>query len=172
MMRVAVLGAVVAVVVLIGVHFNLIILDEGSLCRSWNSTPANDRIFCFFSERYARARRVFREQAAARGGELTALDIGVDGLTIDVALFRGSSDKLLVHLSGVHGVEGKQPPTPHPSQGKRWVVDGEGVGLRGKEGKDRPGSSCGRQGVNGVRALRSSYRHQRDAFPWSLQATY
>jgi hypothetical protein len=69
-----------------------------------------------FTASYFHARQAFRVAAAAAGAETEVLSVHTDpatGLeyTIDVAIFPASSvaDKdapLLVHMSGVHGVEG------------------------------------------------------------------
>lgn len=62
---------------------------------------------CFFRNNYIAARELFLQSAAAAGAELLFLPV-VDGLGTDVAVIRGSDlgRKFLVHLSGIHGVEG------------------------------------------------------------------
>lgn len=66
----------------------------------------------FFSADYGEARRRFREAAAAAGAELEALALDAsapDGspLTIDIAwLGAREAPQLLLHSSGLHGVEG------------------------------------------------------------------
>ena len=69
---------------------------------------------CLFSDTYDGARALFRERVASlRQAELNTLCLeGVsENLTIDVAVVRGKGAELgkgpvLIHLSGVHGVEG------------------------------------------------------------------
>jgi Protein of unknown function (DUF2817) len=62
---------------------------------------------CFFRNNYVAARELFLQSANAAGAELMFLPV-VDGLGTDVAIFRGSDlgRRFLVHLSGIHGVEG------------------------------------------------------------------
>lgn len=65
----------------------------------------------YFSEDYWAARRLFREVAAERGAALYALPIGEEGHTVDLAVLKGEGasrgrSNLLLHISGVHGVEG------------------------------------------------------------------
>ena len=64
---------------------------------------------CYFTETYQEARTLFREQARAAGAEVFSLpSVGDENedLVTDVAVLRGSSKKYVLHLSGVHGVEG------------------------------------------------------------------
>lgn len=62
-----------------------------------------------FSETYLEARSKFRHAAEHAGAELFALDIA-QNYTIDIAYLKGEReggmDDLVVHTSGVHGVEG------------------------------------------------------------------
>src|SRR5216684_7611419 len=64
-----------------------------------------------FSRDYFTARARFRDAVLRAGGSLTALAIAAKGpgdeeLTIDIAWFGAESPKgVLVHSSGVHGVE-------------------------------------------------------------------
>jgi Protein of unknown function (DUF2817) len=66
----------------------------------------------YFSPDYFTARDRFREYAAIAGARLEALPLKAKGpqgqdLTIDIAWFGSdTSDRLLVHSSGLHGVEG------------------------------------------------------------------
>jgi hypothetical protein len=66
----------------------------------------------FFSRDYFAARTRFREMAARAGGALEALQIDAKGpheedLTIDIAWFGAREpDRVLLHSSGLHGVEG------------------------------------------------------------------
>ena len=64
---------------------------------------------CYFTETYQEARTLFREQARAAGAEVFSLPTVGDeneDLVTDVAVLRGSSTKFVLHMSGVHGVEG------------------------------------------------------------------
>lgn len=59
-----------------------------------------------FRPDYNSARAYFRELAEKRDWKLYALAVDeAEGLFIDVALWRGSSKRLVIHTSGVHGVE-------------------------------------------------------------------
>eukprot|EP01052_Picozoa_sp_SAG31_P034822 SAG31_NODE_4121_length_3562_cov_5.914525_1_plen_321_part_00 len=82
----------------------------------------------FFKDEYEDARQLFRERAAAAGAKLHILPLegecwggqcgdpnafeGANRLTVDVAVVKGSdcradgSGPLLLHVSGIHGVEG------------------------------------------------------------------
>ena len=77
----------------------------------------HDKEACFFSENYVSARSQFREAAVSAGAELHELRISsTPDLTIDVAVLDPQSQSqssqssqgppTVVHLSGVHGVEG------------------------------------------------------------------
>ena len=60
----------------------------------------------YYSPDYASARSRFRQRAQEQGAELYALPVNERrGLYIDIALWRGSSDTLILHSSGLHGVE-------------------------------------------------------------------
>ena len=64
---------------------------------------------CAFSESYFEARAKFRRLATKAGLELHALPVvesPTARYTIDVAVLRGTGAGLVVHSSGVHGVEG------------------------------------------------------------------
>ncbi len=55
---------------------------------------------------YGAARTRFRELATEKGWKLYTLPVDeASDLFIDIALWRGSSEKLVIHSSGVHGVE-------------------------------------------------------------------
>ena len=61
---------------------------------------------CYFSETYFQARYLFRHFAKRAGAdEMVQLHID-ESHTIDLAVFRGSPKKLLLHISGTHGSEG------------------------------------------------------------------
>ena len=60
----------------------------------------------FYSSTYSAARQQFRQYAYQKGGQLYALPVDESqGLFIDIALWPGASDTLLLHTSGIHGVE-------------------------------------------------------------------
>lgn len=62
-----------------------------------------------FSETYQEARERFRMAAKAAGAELHTIPIvttGSEEYTTDIAIIRGGLSGLVVHSSGVHGVEG------------------------------------------------------------------
>lgn len=93
-------------------------LTDGGFCPIDQKPPANDRLKatlginintdspleCYFSDNYFKAREQFRHLASAARAEVTSLDV-IDGLTTDVAVFRGDPAKFLIHISGTHGVE-------------------------------------------------------------------
>ncbi|RLN93865.1 hypothetical protein BBJ28_00014309 [Nothophytophthora sp. Chile5] len=62
-----------------------------------------------FSDSYYQARALFRARAEAAGAQLFTLPLDhlahLD-LTIDVAVIEGSNERVLLHISGTHGVEG------------------------------------------------------------------
>ncbi|KAF0689532.1 Aste57867_19035 [Aphanomyces stellatus] len=63
----------------------------------------------FFSESYYDARALFRDSARAANAKLHAIPYPIESmdLTIDVAILPGTSpSSLVIHLSGMHGVEG------------------------------------------------------------------
>jgi hypothetical protein len=62
---------------------------------------------CFFADNYDDARAQFLTFAGNVGAELHTLDVGTGGdLKTDVAIIRRSKEKVIVHISGTHGVEG------------------------------------------------------------------
>ena len=64
-----------------------------------------DRPDCAFAETYWEARAKFLAAAAAAGAELHALEV-VPSYFIDVAVLAGVGPGIVLHSSGVHGVEG------------------------------------------------------------------
>lgn len=62
---------------------------------------------CFFKDDYFAARQLFLKSAKAAGAEIMFLPV-TEGLGTDVAILRGTtlSKRFLIHLSGIHGVEG------------------------------------------------------------------
>lgn len=80
------------------------------LPRASSPSAEGDAAESHFSESYYTARALFRSRAAAAKDttvfslplpELAHLD-----LTIDVAVVKGAADRVLLHISGTHGVEG------------------------------------------------------------------
>ena len=66
-----------------------------------------DRLVGYFSEDYFQARSRFISSAEAIGAELHAYPINsTEGLYVDIALLHGDADRVIVHISGTHGVEG------------------------------------------------------------------
>ena len=60
----------------------------------------------YYSADYAEARNRFLQLASNKGATLHALPVSEEeGLFIDVALWRGRNDTLILHSSGLHGVE-------------------------------------------------------------------
>jgi len=59
----------------------------------------------FFSETYLEARSKFRQAAKDAGAELVSLQI-YQNYTTDIAYLQSESTDLVVHTSGVHGIEG------------------------------------------------------------------
>ncbi|KAE8910699.1 hypothetical protein PF005_g2137 [Phytophthora fragariae] len=62
-----------------------------------------------FSDSYYQARALFRSRAEAAGADLFTLPLehlSALDLTVDVAVLPGSSERVLLHISGTHGVEG------------------------------------------------------------------
>ncbi|KDO24654.1 hypothetical protein SPRG_10187 [Saprolegnia parasitica CBS 223.65] len=87
-----------------------VVVLSAAWMRHWAPTPSVDpSTTACFSNDYYEARALFRARARAAHAELHALPLpgANEGLTIDVAVLRGSDPTaLLVHLSGTHGVEG------------------------------------------------------------------
>jgi len=62
---------------------------------------------CAFRTKYADARALFRQTAAEAGFELGSIPIEEgSAYTTDVAIKRGHPKRFVVHVSGIHGVEG------------------------------------------------------------------
>ncbi|KAK1948145.1 hypothetical protein P3T76_000435 [Phytophthora citrophthora] len=72
-------------------------------------SSANTSVEAHFSSSYYEARSLFRSRAEAAGAKLFSLPLehlkSLD-LTLDIAVLEGSSDRVLLHISGTHGVEG------------------------------------------------------------------
>ncbi|KAG1688045.1 hypothetical protein DVH05_004455 [Phytophthora capsici] len=73
------------------------------------SSSANASIEAHFSNSYYEARSLFRSRAESAGAKLFSLPLehlrSLD-LTLDIAVLEGSRDRVLLHISGTHGVEG------------------------------------------------------------------
>lgn len=105
---IAVLAALAAVVVSLYIH---VLNDFGPLDIYTPPQPIRDAAGAeiFFSDSYYHARALFRTHAEA--AEITLFALPLDGyehldLTIDMAVVEGAKDRVLVHVSGTHGVEG------------------------------------------------------------------
>ena len=62
---------------------------------------------CYFTDSYEDARQQFKTLAKQCGAELFSLIIDEEkDLTTDVAILRRSREKVIIHISGTHGVEG------------------------------------------------------------------
>jgi len=76
------------------------------------SVVADDVLWRYFSPDYVTARQRFLDAAEKAGAKITSLPISVRGpsdenLTIDIAYIGGEKpSRMLIHTSGVHGVEG------------------------------------------------------------------
>jgi hypothetical protein len=75
----------------------------------WPPAQIDHGVEQHFTDTYLEARALFRQRTRAANAELHTLPLehlkDLD-LTIDIAVFRGTSDKAVVHISGTHGVEG------------------------------------------------------------------
>lgn len=94
-------AAAAAVLAMILSRSNVLDAGGGGLCPPFGP----ERHQCAFAESYWEARSMFRNAATAVGAELTELEV-VPGYHTDVAVLRGAGPGLVVHSSGVHGVEG------------------------------------------------------------------
>ena len=61
---------------------------------------------CAVRSTYAAARALFRESAEAAGFELSSIPVHGQEYVTDVAILRGHPKRFLLHVSGIHGVEG------------------------------------------------------------------
>ncbi|KAF1778936.1 Protein of unknown function DUF2817 [Phytophthora cactorum] len=77
-----------------------------------SSTTTNASVEAHYSDSYYQARALFRSRAKAAGAKLFSLPLehlkSLD-LTVDVAVLEGSSERVLLHISGTHGVEAASP---------------------------------------------------------------
>jgi len=101
---------VLAIVAFVAVKLTAEYLDVSSYIRPGMCDFLADTLdggnACYFSESYWEARAKFRLLAKLAGAELTSKEVVAGDFTTDFAVFRGSGDGLVVHSSGVHGVEG------------------------------------------------------------------
>uniref|UniRef100_H3GIY4 DUF2817 domain-containing protein n=1 Tax=Phytophthora ramorum TaxID=164328 RepID=H3GIY4_PHYRM len=73
------------------------------------SSSINASVEAHFSDSYYEARALFRARAKAADAKLFSLPLehlSPLDLTVDVAVLPGSSERVLLHISGTHGVEG------------------------------------------------------------------
>ena len=60
----------------------------------------------YYSTQHEEARSRFLQLAQGKGATLYALSVSEkEGLFIDIAIWQGSKDDLILHTSGLHGVE-------------------------------------------------------------------
>ncbi|GLD99935.1 hypothetical protein PINS_up008663 [Pythium insidiosum] len=92
--------------VALGIHT---LNDFAALDIYWPPTAVDTAVEAHFSETYYQARALFRQRAKAANAKLVELPVPhlshLD-LSVDVAVFHGTQEELLVHVSGTHGVEG------------------------------------------------------------------
>lgn len=79
----------------------------------WAAPPADAEVERHFSGSYLEARSLFRTRVAALGADVKLHTLPLPepelrhlGLTIDAAVIPGAADRVLLHISGTHGVEG------------------------------------------------------------------
>lgn len=88
--------------------FFAIIMYRGKMNPHPQGEPTSESFFGqFFSDDYFAARALFLRSAEKAGAELLSLPV-FGPLVTDVAILRGigKPEKFLIHLSGIHGVEG------------------------------------------------------------------
>ena len=117
-----------------------------------------------FSESYSEARDKFRSAASAAGGKLHALVvIPGETYTIDIAVWQGTGEGLVVHSSGVHGVEGFAGS----------AIQIGAIGTLVGEGQDHSPTIVLVHAVNpyGMAHFRRFNEHNVSAHPWPLPRT-
>jgi hypothetical protein len=67
---------------------------------------SNSKILKMFSEDYNAARKLFRKNSQKWECHSLKVEAGTLDLSIDIAVLRRSKTKMLIHVSGTHGVEG------------------------------------------------------------------
>lgn len=83
--------------------------DFGPLDTYFPPETVDRTVETHFTETYYQARALFRARAEAAKAELVALplqNLAHLDLTIDVAVLEGSNERVVLHISGTHGVEG------------------------------------------------------------------
>ncbi|GMF37044.1 unnamed protein product [Phytophthora fragariaefolia] len=110
---------------------------ESYLPATTSSSSANASVESHFSDSYYQARALFRSRADAAGANLFSLPLehlNALDLTVDVAVLPGASDRVLLHISGTHGVEGfagsaiqaglleREAANPSPAKHKPTVI--------------------------------------------------
>lgn len=83
--------------------------DFGPLDTYFPPETVNSTVETHFAETYYQARAQFRARAKAANADLVTLSlehlVHLE-LTIDVAVLEGSKKRVVLHISGTHGVEG------------------------------------------------------------------
>ena len=100
-----------ACIILVGLFIlDLAPVHQQMLCdgvSSYNISSCPEEVY--FSQSYFTARGKFRTAATAAGAELGSHVIVEEAgvaYTLDTALIKGSTEELIIHVSGVHGAEG------------------------------------------------------------------
>ena len=83
---------------------DLVPLQENMRCEDYSNTTTCPE--AFWAQDYFSARGKFRMLAGRAGAEITTFLVAGDDYTMDFAIFKGSPEKVLIHASGTHGVEG------------------------------------------------------------------
>ncbi|KAG7389762.1 hypothetical protein PHYPSEUDO_009682 [Phytophthora pseudosyringae] len=97
------------------------------------SSKVDASVEAHFSDSYYQARALFRARGETAGARLFSLPLehlkSLD-LTVDIAVLQGSSERVLLHISGTHGVEGfagsaiqaalLERAAASPSSAKNW----------------------------------------------------
>ncbi|TDH64862.1 uncharacterized protein CCR75_000616 [Bremia lactucae] len=103
-------GALVPVVVAVLVALLLHVYNDFVPIDSYYpSATANASIDSYFSDSYYQAQALFRLTAKSAGATLFSLPLEhlqPLNLSVDIAVMKGSKDRVLLHISGTHGVEG------------------------------------------------------------------
>lgn len=102
----AVIAAVVALLASLYIHVQN---DFGPLDIYTPPQVVNASVEELFSETYYHARAHFRDQAQQAGATLFKRPLeGLEhlGVSIDFAVLDGAKDRVVLHISGTHGVEG------------------------------------------------------------------
>ncbi|KAF1322364.1 Engulfment and cell motility elm family protein, partial [Globisporangium splendens] len=102
-------SAIAAVVALLASLYIHVLNDFAPLDIYAPPQTTNASVESLFSDSYYHARALFRAQAHAADVALYTLPLDDHDhldLTIDVAVLEGAKDRVVVHVSGTHGVEG------------------------------------------------------------------